>query len=79
MDEEKKGFLRIALIIFTIIYIASPVDLLPGLPVDDIVVLLLQFFIQNRLSQKKETHAVANPVAETYNTFTEDIVEGHEV
>ena len=49
----KKGLIKIGLIVLTIMYIISPVDLMPGMPIDDIAVLLLQLFIQNWLSQKK--------------------------
>ena len=79
MDDEKKGLIKMGLIILTLIYIISPVDLMPGMPIDDIMVLLLQIFIQNRLSQKKDMNTVTNPITETYNTYTEDIIDSNEV
>ncbi len=75
MDNDKKGLLKIALFVLAMMYVISPVDLMPGLPVDDIIVLVIQFFIQNRLSQKHDSY----PVAETNNTFAEDIIDSHEV
>ncbi len=75
MDNDKKGLLKIALFVLAMMYVISPVDLMPGLPVDDIIVLVIQFFIQNRLSQKHGSY----PVAETNNTFAEDIIDSHEV
>ena len=74
MDDGKKGLIKIGLIVFTLLYIISPVDLMPGLPIDDIVVLILHFFIQNRLSQRDYT----NPVVEKYNTYAEDIIDSQD-
>jgi hypothetical protein len=75
MDNGKKGLIKIALIVFTIMYIVSPVDLLSGLPIDDIIVLIIHFFVQNRLMQKSEIY----PATGTYNTYTENVVDSNEV
>ena len=36
-----KGFLKAIIIIFVIIYVISPIDAMPGFPLDDIIVAVL--------------------------------------
>ena len=74
MDDGKKGLIKIALIVFTLMYIVSPADLMPGLPIDDIVVLLLHFFVQNRLSQRHDTY----PASENCETYSGDVIDGND-
>ena len=42
---------KMLLLVLTIIYVISPVDLMPG-PIDDVIVVLLQTVLQKRLNER---------------------------
>lgn len=47
------GFTKVILIIFLVVYIVSPVDLLPG-PVDDIIITLLSVAMTKKSSVEEK-------------------------
>ena len=50
---KMNGFVKGILFVVVLIYIVSPIDLLPG-PIDDIIVLLLGIAAQKGLPVKRE-------------------------
>ena len=51
MNSEMNGIIKVGLIIFTLLYVVSPIDFMPG-PIDDLLVVILQFVLQKKLSEK---------------------------
>ncbi|MGN0396170.1 MAG: hypothetical protein ACI4EF_12470 [Coprococcus sp.] len=44
------GVVKGMLIALTIVYIVSPIDIMPGCPIDDLIVLLLGLAAQKRIT-----------------------------
>ena len=51
MSSEMNGVIKAGLIIFTLLYVLSPIDFMPG-PIDDLLVIILQVVLQNKLQDK---------------------------
>ena len=49
-NNEMTTALRTGLLIFAILYLISPIDLMPGLPFDDILIFVLQAVIRRKLA-----------------------------
>ena len=47
MDSTK--LIKLLILVFAIAYFVSPVDLMPGMGIDDILVILASFFLQKHI------------------------------
>ena len=51
MDDSTK---RLILIVAVVIYVISPVDLMPGVPIDDIIVAVIGYNAQKKLNESSD-------------------------
>ena len=50
MSKEMAGVVKAGLLIFAILYFISPIDLMPGVPFDDILVFVMQFILSRKIT-----------------------------
>lgn len=55
MDKDMIAVVKFGLLVFSILYVFSPIDAMPGIPFDDILVLVLQYIVRRRLSAGTDT------------------------
>ncbi|NLJ89648.1 MAG: hypothetical protein GX323_01995 [Clostridiales bacterium] len=49
---------RELIIIFVLVYVFSPIDFMTGIPIDDIIVIILGYVIQKRIADKSSRQLV---------------------
>ncbi len=50
--------MKILLVILLGAYVVSPIDLMPGSPVDDLIILLLTFISSRRIGQRQSVENI---------------------
>ncbi len=54
MKQREFDLKRVLLIVFTIIYVVSPIDLMPGVPIDDMALIVLNVYLNRTVTAKIE-------------------------
>lgn len=49
---------RELIIIFVLVYVFSPIDFMTGIPIDDIIVIILGYVIQKRIADKSSRQLI---------------------